>query len=88
MKIIASPLDFIGLNIYQPTYVRADESPSGYAVVTPPRSFPHMYSPWLYVGPEAIYWATRAGQPAMESEGTVHHGEWRFLIRCAGRPMG
>ena len=22
-------------------------------------SFPHMYSPWLYVGPEAIYWATR-----------------------------
>ena len=59
MKIIASPLDFIGVNIYQPTYVRADESPVGYAVVTPPASFPHMYSPWLYVGPEAIYWATR-----------------------------
>ena len=59
MKIIASPLDFIGLNIYQPTYVRANDSPLGYAVVTPPASFPHMYSPWLYVGPEAIYWATR-----------------------------
>lgn len=59
MKIIASPLDFIGLNIYQPTYVRADESPKGYAVVNPPASFPHMYSPWLYVGPEAIYWATK-----------------------------
>lgn len=59
LKIISSSLDFIGLNIYQPTYVRADESELGYAVVTPPGSFPHMYSPWLYVGPEAIYWATR-----------------------------
>lgn len=59
MKIISSRLDFIGLNIYQPTYVRAEESETGYAVVTPPESFPHMYSPWLYVGPEAIYWATR-----------------------------
>lgn len=59
MKTISSPLDFIGLNIYQPTYVRADDSPLGYAVVNPPDSFPHMYSPWLYVGPEAIYWAPR-----------------------------
>jgi beta-glucosidase len=59
MKIISSPLDFVGLNIYQPTYVRADDSPLGYAVVEPPASFPHMYSSWLYVGPEAIYWATR-----------------------------
>jgi beta-glucosidase len=59
MKIISSPLDFVGLNIYQPTYVRADDSQLGYAVVNPPESFPHMYSPWLYVGPEAIYWATR-----------------------------
>lgn len=59
MKTISSPLDFIGLNIYQPTYVRADDSPLGYAVVNPPDSFPHMYSPWLYVGPEAIYWAPK-----------------------------
>ncbi|HEY4011149.1 MAG TPA: GH1 family beta-glucosidase [Acidobacteriaceae bacterium] len=59
MKIISSPLDFVGLNIYQPTYVRADDSPLGYTVVNPPASFPHMYSPWLYVGPEAIYWAPR-----------------------------
>ncbi|HTV09826.1 MAG TPA: GH1 family beta-glucosidase [Candidatus Aquilonibacter sp.] len=59
MKIIGSPLDFIGLNIYQPTYVRTSASELGYEVVTPPASFPHMYSPWLYVGPEAIYWATK-----------------------------
>ncbi len=59
MDIIKSPIDFVGLNIYQPTYVRADESPQGYAVVEPPLSFPHMYSPWLYVGPEALYWGPK-----------------------------
>ncbi len=59
MNIIKSPMDFVGLNIYQPTYVRADASGKGYTVVTPPNSFPHMLSPWLYVGPEAIYWGPK-----------------------------
>jgi beta-glucosidase len=59
MDIIRTPMDFVGLNIYQPTYVRADDSEKGYAVLSPPASFPHMYSPWLYVGPEALYWAPR-----------------------------
>jgi beta-glucosidase len=59
MDIIRTPIDFVGLNIYQPTYVRADDSEKGYAVVNPPASFPHMYSNWLYVGPEALYWAPR-----------------------------
>jgi beta-glucosidase len=26
MKVIASPLDFVGLNVYTPEYVRADSS--------------------------------------------------------------
>jgi beta-glucosidase len=59
MAIIKSPMDFVGINIYQPTYVRADDSEQGYAVVHPPASYPHMYSPWLYVGPEAIYWGAK-----------------------------
>jgi beta-glucosidase len=59
MAIIKSPMDFVGLNIYQPTYVRADESDKGYSVVNPPASYPHMFSPWLYVGPEALYWAPK-----------------------------
>jgi len=59
MVIIRTPMDFVGLNIYQPTYVRADGSEKGYAVINPPASFPHMYSNWLYVGPEALYWAPR-----------------------------
>jgi beta-glucosidase len=60
MTAIGSPLDFIGLNVYQPEYVRADASPAGYAIVPKPTSFPRMPSPWLYLGPEVMYWAVRA----------------------------
>lgn len=59
MKIIGSPLDFVGLNVYEPNYVRADDSPDGYAVIEPPASFPRMASPWITFGPECIYWAVR-----------------------------
>jgi beta-glucosidase len=59
MEIIRSPLDFVGINIYQPMYVRADSSEKGYAVVPPPSSYPHMFSPWLNVGPEGIYWGPK-----------------------------
>jgi beta-glucosidase len=59
MEIIASPMDFTGINVYQPTYVRAEESEKGYAVVPMPSSYPHMYSRWLTIGPEAIYWGPK-----------------------------
>jgi beta-glucosidase len=59
MQAIGSPLDFVGLNIYTPTYVRADDSPMGFAVERNPTSYPHMASPWLSIGPECIYWGVR-----------------------------
>jgi beta-glucosidase len=59
LEIIGSPLDFTGINVYTPTYVRADDGPAGYAVVALPASHPHMATPWLNVGPEAIYWGPR-----------------------------
>jgi beta-glucosidase len=59
LKAISSPLDFVGINIYTPIYICADGSPLGFAVVPHPKSFPHMLSPWLYVGPEALYWGPR-----------------------------
>ena len=59
MKAIGSPLDFVGLNIYTPTYVRASDSPLGFAVEPSPASYPHMASPWLTIGPESIYWGVR-----------------------------
>jgi beta-glucosidase len=59
MKIIGSPLDFVGLNVYQPEYARADAVAGGYAIARRPSTFPHMASPWLFIGPEVIYWAIR-----------------------------
>jgi beta-glucosidase len=59
LKAISTPLDFVGINVYTPAYVRADDSPVGYAMVPAPASFPHMMSSWLHVGPEALYWAPK-----------------------------
>ncbi len=59
MEIIGSPLDFVGLNVYDPAYARSDSSPQGYAIEDFQTSFPHMASPWLRIGPEGIYWAVR-----------------------------
>ena len=59
LKAISTPLDFIGLNVYEGAYIRPDNSPLGYAVMPPPASYPAMYSPWLRLTPEAIYWSPR-----------------------------
>ena len=59
MAIIASPLDFVSLNVYTPEWVRADDGPKGYKVVPHVASSPRMASPWLVVGPEAAYWTVR-----------------------------
>ena len=60
LKVIGSPLDFVGLNVYQPTWIRADARKEiGYSVVENPASYPHMLSPWLTIGPEALYWSPK-----------------------------
>jgi beta-glucosidase len=58
MKTISQPLDFVGLNVYTPSWVRADSSQeTGYSVVPDPPSYPHMDSPWLKLGPESLFWS-------------------------------
>ena len=60
LKIISSPNDFVGLNIYAPQfYITASDRAPGFNVLPFPASFPHMNSEWLRVGPEVIYWAPR-----------------------------
>ena len=59
MEAIASPLDFVALNIYTCGYVEADDSPRGYRTLQRPTSAPRMASPWLYMTPEAGYWGVR-----------------------------
>jgi beta-glucosidase len=60
LKIISSPVDFVGLNIYAPQfYVVAKDRAPGFDVLPFPASFPHMNSEWLRVGPETAYWVPR-----------------------------
>ena len=59
MRAIGSPVDFVGLNVYAPFYVRTAANAAGFAEAPPPQSYPHMASPWLAIGPESAYWAPR-----------------------------
>jgi beta-glucosidase len=59
MEAIGSKIDFLGVNIYIPEYVRAANNSRGYIVEPHPASFPHMASPWVTVGPECLYWGIR-----------------------------
>jgi beta-glucosidase len=59
LRTIATPLDFIGLNVYTPAYVRAAGAPAGYEVLPFSKSHPRMASFWQFIGPEALYWAPR-----------------------------
>ncbi len=60
LRIISSQIDFVGLNVYKPDhYVMAADNEHGFALAPFPASFPNMDSPWLNIGPEAMYWAPR-----------------------------
>jgi beta-glucosidase len=60
LSIIASPVDFVGLNVYTPNhYVVAADNASGFSLMPFPATFPRMDSTWLKIGPEAMYWAPR-----------------------------
>jgi beta-glucosidase len=60
LKVISSPIDFVGLNVYMPNqYVVAGEDGNDFALLPFAASYPHMDSNWLRIGPEAMYWAPR-----------------------------
>ena len=60
LKIISSPVDFVGINSYSPThYVVASDDAQGYVKLPFPASHPRMGADWITVGPEAMYWGPR-----------------------------
>jgi beta-glucosidase len=60
LKIISSPVDFIGLNVYRPSvYVVASDRPPGFRPIPFNKSHPRMLSSWHLLGPEVMYWAPR-----------------------------
>jgi beta-glucosidase len=60
LKIIGSPLDFVGINVYRPiSYVLASNEAPGWRKVPFAKAHPKMFNSWLVLGPEAIYWAPK-----------------------------
>ncbi|MDM4765196.1 GH1 family beta-glucosidase [Pelomonas sp. SE-A7] len=61
-ELISQRTDFLGLNIYTATYVRAGKSGAAYEQLALPAQYPRADSPWLNLVPQAIYWAPRLCQ--------------------------
>jgi beta-glucosidase len=61
LKVIAAPVDFVGINVYRPSvYILASDDPTGgYRAVPFNKSHPKMFSSWHLLGPEVMYWAPR-----------------------------
>jgi beta-glucosidase len=63
LTTIASPLDFVGINVYKPGfYVEPSEEPPGYRDIPINASHPKMASAWHVLDPEVMYWAPRQMQ--------------------------
>ncbi len=60
MKLIGAPMDFVGCNVYSPTYVIADKNTKhGFREIPHPAGYPKMDMPWLNIGPDITYWTPR-----------------------------
>ncbi len=60
LKIISSPLDFVGINVYRPAvYVLASDQAPGWREIPFANAHPKMASSWHTLGPEAMYWAPK-----------------------------
>src|SRR5262245_51306417 len=57
LKTIASPLDFVGINVYKPNlYVEPSDDPPGYREIPINASHPKMAPGWIVFDPAALYW--------------------------------
>jgi beta-glucosidase len=60
MRVISTPIDFVGVNVYCPTYVMAaPQSPLGFKKMSLPPAYPHMHAEWITVSPQIAYWTPR-----------------------------
>jgi beta-glucosidase len=63
LTTIASPLDFVGINVYRPGYyVEPSDEPPGYRDVPISSSHPKPLNEWIVFDPEVLYWAPRQMQ--------------------------
>ena len=63
LATIATPLDFVGINVYKPNlYVEPSDQPPGYREIPINASHPKVASSWHVFDPEVMYWAPRQMQ--------------------------
>lgn len=58
MELIAQPIDFVGLNVYTGSYIRADAE-KGFEDLPYTNYAPRADASWLYAVPESLYWIVR-----------------------------
>ena len=87
LKIIASPVDFVGINVYRPTvYVLASDQAPGWREIPFAKSHPKMFIGLAHLlGPEALYWAPKFVQSLWKAKEILHHRERLRHRRRAGR---
>jgi beta-glucosidase len=59
LKIISSPLDFVGINVYVPSYVLASDTTPGWLDVHFAKGHAKAAISNFPIGPEALYWAPK-----------------------------
>jgi len=59
LATIHQPLDWLGVNLYFGSYVRAVDNQQGYEVLGFPKGYPRLNMPWLHFMPECVYWGIR-----------------------------
>jgi beta-glucosidase len=63
LKVIASPLDFVGINVYSPTvYVVASDQAPGWRNVLFAKGHAKAAINNFPIGPESLYWAPKIVQ--------------------------
>ena len=65
--LIGAPTDFLGLNLYTGTFVRAGRD-GAVEEIALPASYPKADSPWLHWAPQVMYWGTRLARECYGAE--------------------
>ncbi|MBE9028414.1 family 1 glycosylhydrolase [filamentous cyanobacterium LEGE 11480] len=59
LTTIHQPIDFLGLNIYTGSHIRAADNVRGYEYLDLPSGYPRLDMPWLNFFPDSLYWGIR-----------------------------
>ena len=58
LELIGQPTDFLGMNVYTGTFVRAGRGAKPETLTYPP-DYPRTTCPWLRITPQSLYWGPR-----------------------------